>query len=447
VWILLALAAVPASAQDALTSYQNAERFLGGNLQRLITVAEVRPHWIGQGDRFWYLQMEPQGRHFILVDPADSTTGPAFDQTRLAAALSRAAGRKVEADSLPFYEFEFSTDGHSIHFEADDAHWSCSLQSYECTKEPAAAGPHESLSPDGHWAAFVRDHNLYVRDVSTGAVVQLTRDGVAGWDYATPLPDLRALVSEKASRGEDVEETPDVYWSPDSNALITYRLDSRNAGRFTSLQYVPPDQLRPRAYDYVYPLPGEVLPTAQPIVFDLLSQSRIDVNLRLSAIASRNGDVQQVGLSIGSKGDFSAAEGLHEQAKSIAGRAVALLSAPTVKGGSYTVVLDPVLAGVFVHEAFGHLSEADHIYENPQLRDIMVLGRRFGKKHLNIVDGAAVPGLRGSFKYDDEGTPATKTYLITEGVLTSRLRRLRSSALSLTSFSSSAMPASGLPER
>ena len=110
-----------------------------------------------------------------------------------------------------------------------------------------------------------------------------------------------------------------------------------------------------------------------------IEQSRIDVNLRLSAIASRDGDVQQVGLSIGSKGDFSTVENLQEEARDIARRAVAMLSAPRVEGGSYTVVLDPILAGVFVHEAFGHLSEADHIYENPQLREVMVLGRRFGE--------------------------------------------------------------------
>jgi len=152
-----------------------------------------------------------------------------------------------------------------------------------------------------------------------------------------------------------------------------------------------------------------------------IEQERIDLTLRIAAIASQDGDIQQAGLSIGSKGDFSVIENLDVPVKELAKKAVALLSAPQVKGGIYTVVLDPVLAGVFVHEAFGHLSEADHIYENPKLKEIMVLGRRFGGKHLNIVDGAAVPGYRGSYKYDDEGTPASKTYLISEGVLNSRL--------------------------
>ncbi|MFH1639083.1 MAG: TldD/PmbA family protein, partial [Chloroflexota bacterium] len=81
----------------------------------------------------------------------------------------------------------------------------------------------------------------------------------------------------------------------------------------------------------------------------------------------------------------------------------------------------PILAGVFTHEAFGHLSESDFIYENEKLHEIMTLGREFGSNELNIVDGAAVPGLRGSYKYDDEGVPATKTYLIREGKLVGRL--------------------------
>ena len=76
---------------------------------------------------------------------------------------------------------------------------------------------------------------------------------------------------------EDVKQPAAVFWSPDSKKLVTYRIDSRNSGRFTSLQFVPPDQLRPRAFTYVYPLPGEVLAKAEPIIFDIQSGKRIDV--------------------------------------------------------------------------------------------------------------------------------------------------------------------------
>ncbi len=152
-----------------------------------------------------------------------------------------------------------------------------------------------------------------------------------------------------------------------------------------------------------------------------IEQERADITLRLTVIANEGGEVQQAGFSLGSRGDFGVILGLHQQVQEIAERAVRLLSAPHVKGGEYTVVLDPVLAGVFVHEAFGHLSESDFIYENDRLRQVMTLGKEFGSTELNIVDSAAMPGLRGSYRYDDEGVPATKTYLIKEGKLVGRL--------------------------
>ena len=152
-----------------------------------------------------------------------------------------------------------------------------------------------------------------------------------------------------------------------------------------------------------------------------IEQTKVDLMARFSAVARDGGNVQQSSLSMGSNGDYGFVENLHTNVEEMSRRSVELLDAPQIKGGEYTVICDPVLAGVFAHEAFGHLSESDFVYENDRMQEIMVLGRKFGGRHLNIVDGAAVPGLRGSYKYDDEGVPATKTYLITEGVLTGRL--------------------------
>ena len=159
-----------------------------------------------------------------------------------------------------------------------------------------------------------------------------------------------------------------------------------------------------------------------------IEQERADVTLRLAAVTTEGNDVQQVGLSLGSRGDFEKVTNLHQQVEEMSRNAVGLLSAPQVKGGEYTVVLDPVLAGVFVHEAFGHLSESDFIYENERLSKIMTLGKEFGSTELNIVDTAAIPGLRGSYRYDDEGVPATKTYLISEGKLVGRLHSRETAA-------------------
>jgi TldD protein len=159
-----------------------------------------------------------------------------------------------------------------------------------------------------------------------------------------------------------------------------------------------------------------------------IAQERADVTLRTTAIAAEGGQVQQAGLSLGSKGNFNQIRGLHNKIGEMSQKAVEMLSAPQAPGGEYTVVLDPILAGVFVHEAFGHLSEADHVYENPQLRELMKLGKKFGQRELNIVDGAAVPGLRGSYRYDDEGVPAARTHLVQEGILTGRLHSRETAA-------------------
>ncbi len=102
-------------------------------------------------------------------------------------------------------------------------------------------------------------------------------------------------------------------------------------------------------------------------------------------------------------------------------RAAAMAEAPLVQSGTYPVIMDPSMAGLFIHEAFGHLSEGDEIHENEHLRSTMALGTRFASPILSVSDGGSIPGLHGSYAYDDEGTPSTKTRLISNGVLSGRL--------------------------
>ncbi len=153
----------------------------------------------------------------------------------------------------------------------------------------------------------------------------------------------------------------------------------------------------------------------------LIEQSWVDMEMRFSATA-RNGDIVQTGReTTGSRKAYEDLTNLDEQVRSAAQRALDSLSLPPVKGGTYTVVIDPILTGLFVHEAFGHLSEADMAYENPDLLEVMSMGRQFGPEELQIFDGAAPLGHRGSYFYDDEGTPATTTQLIKDGILVGRL--------------------------
>lgn len=151
-------------------------------------------------------------------------------------------------------------------------------------------------------------------------------------------------------------------------------------------------------------------------------QERLDINGRFAAIAKgEDGIVRQGFESVHSRNDFDVLVGIEERVKGAAERAVRQLEAKSVKGGQYTVILDPYLAGVFIHEAFGHLSEADFVYENPKMQELLTLGKPMGIKQLNVIDDATMENLPGSMKYDDEGVPGKRKYLIKNGVLTERL--------------------------
>ena len=159
-----------------------------------------------------------------------------------------------------------------------------------------------------------------------------------------------------------------------------------------------------------------------------IEEERPMSSLFISAIARDGDNVQRALESRSDQSGFDFVQGHEELAQAVAQRALDLLSAETVTGGQYPVVANPELAGVFIHEAFGHLSESDFVYENPKAQEMMVLGRRFGKDILTVFDDGSVHGLRGTHKYDDEGTPTSRTDLIKNGILVGRLHSRETAA-------------------
>jgi TldD protein len=143
----------------------------------------------------------------------------------------------------------------------------------------------------------------------------------------------------------------------------------------------------------------------------------------------RKGDVsvsQSVG--VGSSIGIHALFGLEEKIKEMCKRTQKLLDAPSIKAGVYTVICDPAHTGLFVHEAFGHLSEADDLVKNPDFLKSMKLGRVLGKPILNIYDTGDIFGSRGALKYDDEGVATRRAELVKEGKLVGRLHSRWSAA-------------------
>ena len=239
------LAAPAAGQQRQLTAadYARAERFLAPNTAPLVTGLAGTPAWL-EGGRFWYRTTTQDGVAFVQVDAEQGTRAEAFDQSRLAAALAAVTGGRVPLDRVPFQWMELSKDGRSITFRIQGSTFVCDLQQYTCDGEQNGrrAPPSSSVSPDGRWAAFIRDHNLWVQELATGREIQLTTDGVEGFGYATD------------NAGWTHSDEPVLTWSPDSRSIATFQHDSRGVG---NMVLASTNVGRPEKMEWAYPVPGD----------------------------------------------------------------------------------------------------------------------------------------------------------------------------------------------
>ena len=199
--LLLNFAAVAVSSQEArsLTAadYARAEKMLSYNTAPLVDRAGVQPMFLPDG-KLWYRVLTPTGVEYVLIDPAAGTRTADADRAKLgipALPARNMAGRGIEL-----------------------------------------------LSPDGKRAAFIRDWNLWVRDIASGKETQLTTDGVQNFGYATDNAGWR-----KSDR-------PVLLWSPDSKKIATYQQDQRHV---SDMYLVSTNVGAPKLEAWKYPLPQD----------------------------------------------------------------------------------------------------------------------------------------------------------------------------------------------
>ncbi len=239
----LALAQAAASlAPVALTAddYARAERFLAAAVNPLVVGGTVSATWLPD-DRFTYRSSTGEGAEFMLVDPVKKTRERAFDHERLAAALATASGTTVDAKKLPFQTIELSTDGTSVAFDVGQKRYSCDVKGAACASIPPKDA-NAVVSPDGTRAVFIKDWNLWVRDLASKVERPLTTDGVANFGYATDNAGWRASAK------------PIVLWSPDSKKVATFQQDERTVGE---MYLVETKAGHPVLKAWKYPLPGD----------------------------------------------------------------------------------------------------------------------------------------------------------------------------------------------
>ena len=237
--------------------YAKAEKFMSYNVNPLVYHGVARPTWMDDG-RFWYHDNGPDGVTFVVVDPAKGTKEPAFDQAKLAKALTSATNGKMKADAhhLVISEISFSNNDKTVEVGNGSRKFRCDLSGAGVCTEVIAAGekPAEvaqpggraraatDISPDKTKAAFIRDWNLWVRDLTTGKETQLTTDGVKDFGYATD------------NAGWQMSDNPILVWSPNSKKIATFQQDQRKDGE---MYLIPTTNGHPQLRAWKYPLVGD----------------------------------------------------------------------------------------------------------------------------------------------------------------------------------------------
>ncbi|MCY7354187.1 MAG: S9 family peptidase [Lysobacter sp.] len=272
--VFLGVLSTAATAQTrALTAddYARAERFIGYNTSPLVDHGAANVTWLNDSQLTW-VDHDANGDRVMRFDAATGKSEVAFDHARLATALGKATGKPVKASKLPVTGYTLADDGR-FDVAVGGTHYLCDLKdkgvcapAKPIAKEKAAAiaGGPAVLSPDKKREAFIRNWNLWLRDVASGNETQLTTDGVTDYGYATD------------NAGWTHSDRAILVWSPDSSKIATFQQDQRKTGEMT---LVSTNVGHPKVDTWKYPLVGDKnITMIERVIIDLNappSESRI----------------------------------------------------------------------------------------------------------------------------------------------------------------------------
>lgn len=209
-------------AAVTVADYERAESRLGPGVQNLVSGGTVQANWLPD-DRFWYRSGTGQNVQVILVDPATRS------RTVCDAQFSNCPGVPAEATSGAGRGGRGGFGGRGGGGGRGG-------------RGGSDSGPPLTMSPDGKLGAFVKDWNLWVRDMATGRDRQLTTDGVKDFGYATD------------NAGWATSDRAILLWSPDSKKIATQQQDERQVGEW---YLVKTNTGHPELRAWKYPLPGD----------------------------------------------------------------------------------------------------------------------------------------------------------------------------------------------
>ena len=243
------------STKSIERKYEKACQFMQGILSKSIAFnTTLYPVWIDDSDCFWYERDSRSGKEYRLVDAALKCNKVAFDHSLLASALEKVTGESVDANNLPITKVDVTLSDSvpdktikSISFFSFEKNWIFDVKSGCCLEKDVIC---ESwvVSPDGGKAIFVRDCNLWMREIESGEEHALTDDGEECFAYG----------AAGSAWGYSSGFSAQARWSPDSTKIFTVQRDTRLVRELPVVHHVPQGgSLRPYVRNYKVAFPGD----------------------------------------------------------------------------------------------------------------------------------------------------------------------------------------------
>lgn len=252
-----------AVAQGTVDDYRRAYALKEKFSTDKVFYSNVNPQWIEGTHQFWYVRNTPDGRLYVSVDADKKARKELFDSHRLAKALGAASGKEVKPEALALGHLSVSKGLDTLRFVLNNQRWMYASRKNQLVNEGALPLPPKQKhwmevddektaspvpSPDGKWIAFIKNQNIYVKEVATGKEKQLSLDGTLGNYYSAYI-----------------------RWSPDSKKVASCKIRPVEKRYVYYVESSPADQLQPKLHKQEYAKPGDELPFKVPCIYEVES--------------------------------------------------------------------------------------------------------------------------------------------------------------------------------
>lgn len=236
--------------------YNRAKSFLASSLTGLVFNQAQYLSW-HDTETVTYRTNTRSGPRYYKVDVKTGLKTEAFNHGLFVEAISKSISDTIKADNLPIQRIEYLTDFKLLYFSLAGRQWVYDTETHEIERQisPVNRPPSSVLSPDLTKAAFIKEHNLWVRDMISGKDTQLTIDGYEYYGYSTN------------SQGWSRSNIPVIFWSDDASKISTYRLDERGVALIHLLETA---ENRSKLRSWPYAMPGDtIVPMHERVVIDV----------------------------------------------------------------------------------------------------------------------------------------------------------------------------------